>query len=118
MHVLMVIGGGVVLLGLFILFGWLWGASSAGMAMGAKAFVPVWLLIAAGRRRCLKFPMSMWPMALYYKWCRPAMPLASGFCAPPWWVCPKAGQKPQPRPAANRQTDGAGGLFRAATTYC
>lgn len=47
MHVLMVIGGGVVLLGLFILFGWLWGASSAGMAMGAKAFVPVWLLIAA-----------------------------------------------------------------------
>ena len=47
MHVLMVIGGGVVLLGLFILFGWLWGASAAGMAMGAKAFVPVWLLIAA-----------------------------------------------------------------------
>jgi hypothetical protein len=47
MHVLMVIGGGVVLLGLFILFGWLWGASTAGMAMGAKAFVPVWLLIAA-----------------------------------------------------------------------
>ncbi|MBB1602836.1 hypothetical protein [Variovorax sp. UMC13] len=47
MHVLMVIGGGVVLLGLFILFGWLWGASAAGMAMGAKAFLPVWLLIAA-----------------------------------------------------------------------
>lgn len=47
MHVLMVITGGVVLLGLFVLFGWLWGASAAGMAMGAKAFVPAWLLIAA-----------------------------------------------------------------------
>lgn len=47
MHMLMVIGGGVVLLGLFVLFGWLWGASAAGMALAAKIFVPVWLLIAA-----------------------------------------------------------------------
>ncbi len=47
MHMALVIGGGVVLLGLFVLFGWLWGASAAGMALGAKAFVPVWLLIAA-----------------------------------------------------------------------
>lgn len=36
MHMLMVIGGGVVLLGLFVLFGWLWGASAAGMALAAK----------------------------------------------------------------------------------
>ena len=47
MHMALVIGGGVVLLGLFVLFGWLWGASAAGMAVGAKAFVPVWLLVAA-----------------------------------------------------------------------
>ncbi|ENM2496178.1 hypothetical protein AB6908_004694 [Serratia marcescens] len=47
MHMLMVIGGGVVLLGLFVLFGWLWGASAAGMALAAKIFVPAWLLIAA-----------------------------------------------------------------------
>ncbi|RZI72693.1 MAG: hypothetical protein EOP80_13175 [Variovorax sp.] len=47
MHVLMVIGGGLVLLGLFVLFGWLWGANAAGMALGAKAFMPAWLLIAA-----------------------------------------------------------------------
>lgn len=47
MHMAMVIGGGVVLLGLFVLFGWLWGASAAGMALGAKVFVPAWLLIAA-----------------------------------------------------------------------
>lgn len=45
MHVLMVIGGGLVLLGVFVLFGWLWGASAAGMALAAKAFVPVWLLV-------------------------------------------------------------------------
>lgn len=47
MHVLMVMGGGLVLLGVFVLFGWLWGASAAGMALAAKAFVPAWLLIAA-----------------------------------------------------------------------
>jgi uncharacterized membrane protein YwaF len=46
MHMALVMGGGVVLLGLFVLFGWLWGASPAGMAMGAKAFIPVWLLVA------------------------------------------------------------------------
>ena len=47
MHVALVMAGGLVLLGLFVLFGWLWGASAAGMAVGAKAFVPVWLLVAA-----------------------------------------------------------------------
>lgn len=47
MHILLVMGGGLVLLGLFILFGWLWGASAAGMALAAKAFVPAWLLVAA-----------------------------------------------------------------------
>jgi hypothetical protein len=31
---------------IFVLFGWLWGASTAGMALAAKAFVPVWLVIA------------------------------------------------------------------------
>jgi hypothetical protein len=46
MHVAMVIGGGLVLLGLFVLFGWLWGASAAGMALAAKAFVPAWAAIA------------------------------------------------------------------------
>lgn len=46
MHVLMVMGGGLVLLGLFVLFGWLWGASAAGMALAAKVFVPAWLLMA------------------------------------------------------------------------
>lgn len=46
MHVVMVIVGGLVLLGIFVLFGWLWGASAAGMALAAQAFVPVWLLMA------------------------------------------------------------------------
>jgi hypothetical protein len=47
MHVVMVIAGGLVLLGLFVLFGWLWGANAAGMALAAKAFMPAWLLVAA-----------------------------------------------------------------------
>jgi hypothetical protein len=42
----MVISGGLVLLGVFVLFGWLWGASASGMVLAAKAFVPVWLLVA------------------------------------------------------------------------
>ncbi len=47
MHVAMVIAGGLALLGIFVLFGWLWGASAAGMALAAKAFVPAWLAVAA-----------------------------------------------------------------------
>ena len=46
MHVALVIAGGLALLGVFVLFGWLWGASSAGMALAAKCFVPAWLLVA------------------------------------------------------------------------
>lgn len=46
MHVLMVIGAGLLLLAVFVLFGWLWGASAAGMALAAKAFMPLWLLVA------------------------------------------------------------------------
>jgi hypothetical protein len=46
MHVAMVIGGGLVLLGLFVLFGWLWGASAAGMALAAKLFMPAWAVVA------------------------------------------------------------------------
>lgn len=46
MHMAMVMGAGILLLVVFVMFGWLWGASSAGMALAAKAFVPVWLLIA------------------------------------------------------------------------
>ncbi len=46
MHVAMVIGGGLVLLCLFVLFGWLWGASAAGMALAAKVFVPAWAAVA------------------------------------------------------------------------
>lgn len=46
MHMLLVIAGGVALLGVFTLFGNLWGADTAGIAVGAKAFIPVWLVIA------------------------------------------------------------------------
>jgi hypothetical protein len=43
---LLVIIGGAVLLGVFLLFGQLWGGSSAGLASAAKAFIPVWLLVS------------------------------------------------------------------------
>lgn len=46
MHVALVILAGVALLGVFVLFGWLWGASPAAMALAAKVFMPAWLLIA------------------------------------------------------------------------
>lgn len=47
MHVAMVIGTGLLLLCVFSMFGWLWGASMAGVAMAAKSFVPAWLVIAS-----------------------------------------------------------------------
>lgn len=46
MHVVLVVAGGLGQLGLFVLFGWLWGASPAAMALAARAFIPVWLLVA------------------------------------------------------------------------
>lgn len=46
MHMAMVMSAGVLLFVVFVMFGWLWGASAVGMAMAAKAFMPVWLLVA------------------------------------------------------------------------
>lgn len=45
MHMAMVMGSGMLLLVVFVMFGWLWGASAAGMALAAKVFVPVWLVV-------------------------------------------------------------------------
>ena len=46
MHMAMVIGGGVVLLGLFLLFGKLWGGAQPDYGLAAQLFVPVWLAVA------------------------------------------------------------------------
>ena len=46
MHMLLVIVGGVILLGVFLLFGRLWGGDMAALALAAKAFLPVWLAIS------------------------------------------------------------------------
>jgi NAD/NADP transhydrogenase beta subunit len=46
MHMLMVIVGGIVLLGVFLLFGKLWGGEEAALGLAAKTFIPVWLAIA------------------------------------------------------------------------
>ena len=45
MHVALVIGGGAVLLGLFLLFGKLWGSTTADCALAAKLFITVWALV-------------------------------------------------------------------------
>lgn len=47
MHMLQVILGGAVLLGVFALFGKLWGGDMGGAVTAAKLFIPVWLGIAA-----------------------------------------------------------------------
>lgn len=46
MHMLMVIAGGVVQLGVFLLFGKLWGGDATGSAMAAKLFIPVWFAVS------------------------------------------------------------------------
>lgn len=46
MHILMVTGGGLVLLGLFLLLARSWGSDPSIMGVAAKAFIPVWLTIS------------------------------------------------------------------------
>lgn len=46
MHMVLTIVAGLLLLGVFLLFGHLWGASAQAIALAAKAFVPVWLAVA------------------------------------------------------------------------
>lgn len=46
MHMFLVILGGIALLGVFLLFGKLWGSGTPDIALAAKLFVPVWLAIA------------------------------------------------------------------------
>jgi len=45
MHMLMVTGGGLALLGLFLILARSWGPDPAIMAVVARAFIPVWLTI-------------------------------------------------------------------------
>jgi hypothetical protein len=45
MHMLMVIIGGIVLLGVFCLFGRLWGADMTALVPAATAFIPVWFVV-------------------------------------------------------------------------
>ncbi|WP_250628245.1 hypothetical protein [Pinirhizobacter soli] len=42
----MVIGGGFVLLGLFMLFGRLWGGTMPDLVLAAKLFIPIWLIVS------------------------------------------------------------------------
>lgn len=46
MHMLMVTGGGLVLLGLFLILARTWGPDPAIMGVAAKAFIPAWLAIS------------------------------------------------------------------------
>jgi hypothetical protein len=46
MHTLLLIAGGVVLLGLFTIFGKLWGSDVASIATAARIFIPVWLVVS------------------------------------------------------------------------
>ncbi|SFS13082.1 hypothetical protein SAMN05216570_2784 [Dyella sp. OK004] len=46
MHTLMVVSGGLLLLVTFLWFGSLWGNDAAALALAAKVFVPVWLVVS------------------------------------------------------------------------
>ena len=47
MHIALVIAGGIVQLGICVLFGWLWGGSAAAMALAARCFIPLWMAVVA-----------------------------------------------------------------------
>lgn len=46
MHVLMVMLGGVLLLGVFLLFGRLWSVGTSQLPTALIAFIATWLLVA------------------------------------------------------------------------
>jgi hypothetical protein len=46
MHMAQVIGAGILLLGVFLLFGKLWGTDNSTIAVGATLFLPTWLALA------------------------------------------------------------------------
>ncbi|RVT97846.1 hypothetical protein EOD42_08615 [Rhodovarius crocodyli] len=46
MHMTLVIAAGLLLLAVFLLFGWLWGASAEGIALAARCFLPAWAVLA------------------------------------------------------------------------
>lgn len=46
MHMVLVMVGGGILLGLFLLFGHLWGSGRPDLVLAAKLFVPAWLLLS------------------------------------------------------------------------
>ena len=46
MHMALVIGNGLLLLIVFLLFGRLWDGTAPGFSLAAKAFIPVWLVLA------------------------------------------------------------------------
>ncbi len=48
MHMTMVVGGGIALLLLFLLFGKLWGATPFSYSLAATVFLPVWLALVVG----------------------------------------------------------------------
>lgn len=46
MHMMQVMLGGLLLLGVFSLFGKLWGGDTAGVISGTRYFIPAWLVVA------------------------------------------------------------------------
>lgn len=46
MHTILVVAAGLLLLGVFLLFGKLWGNDAAALACAARLFLPAWLLLA------------------------------------------------------------------------
>lgn len=46
MHLFLTLLGGAILLGLFVLFGHLWGGTRPDLVVAAKLFVPVWLIVS------------------------------------------------------------------------
>lgn len=46
MHVALTIAGGFIMLGLFLLFGKLWGNDSVSLVLAARIFLPAWLVMS------------------------------------------------------------------------
>lgn len=83
MHTFIVIGGGFALLIASLLLGHAWGNGALGLLIGAKVFIPIWIICSA---------LNMWIGVQHgYSW-SDEFPIFLGICAAPiviasliWW---------------------------------
>jgi hypothetical protein len=85
MHTIKVIAGGLLLLGVFLLFGrWIGGGASSALASAARYFIPIWL-IAAGVNLWFGVARAGYPVAEEIPYFLVVFAVPAGAAGFLWW---------------------------------